>query len=80
MRGMSVYRTEELAFAPSAHYRIAQQAADETLPLEPEQTVLALIHWGKGRVVVLGDSSLWDNTRLMQADNWRLWQNIVELR
>lgn len=74
------HRTEELAFAPSAHYRIARQAADETLPLEPEQTVLALIHWGKGRVVVLGDSSLWDNERLMQADNWRLWQNIVELR
>lgn len=78
---------QELAFAAAEHYQILQTdlqtdlqtEAQDLTPLKPQATVLAVLQQGQGRVIVVGDVSLWSGLYLCQADNLRLWQNILRL-
>jgi hypothetical protein len=61
--------TQELAFAGAEHYRIAS--------LEEQHTVLAVLAYGQGTVIALGDSSLWSESLFKEKDNRQLWENIL---
>lgn len=59
--------TEELAFAPAEHYRIAY--------LSEQHTVLAVLRYGQGTIIAVGDSSLWSDSLFDEKDNAQLWKN-----
>lgn len=59
----------ELAFAGAEHYQI--------VALREQHAVLAHLTYGRGRVIAVGDSSLWSDTWFQAQDNRRLWQNIL---
>ena len=71
---VSVYSpksAQELAFAGAEHYQMVS--------LQAQQTVLACLRYGKGHVIVLGDSSLWSDPWFQTRDNGKLWRNLLSL-